>query len=93
MNALYRFVRLQDSADFQTCTELALSEVPPLSDNAVVVRVTPRSVRYDDGQESWFTDPRNKRILRAYRKKRDDDEIEAGAYPLVAVFTDGKGAL
>ncbi len=92
-NTYYRSVPLHDSEEHQASVELALADVPEISVSAVVVSATPRSIRYDEGGRSWFVHPRNKNLVRAYRERRSPEDIEAGAFPLIAYYHDGKGAL
>ncbi len=91
--SFFRTIPLHESEEHQTWTELSLSDVPALPDSAVVGKVTARTVRYDDGDESWFVDPRDKQVIRAYRKRRNEADIEAGAYPMLAAYFDEKGPL
>jgi hypothetical protein len=88
-----RAVPLHDNQAHQTCTELSLSEVPTLSESATVGNATSRSVRYDAGTESWFVLPSDKKVIRAYRRRRSDADIEAGAYPVLTLYFDNKGPL
>ena len=89
----FRTVPLHESDDHQSWSEIDRDEVPDLPDTATVGDVTPRSVRYDNGRESWFVDPRDKAVLRAYRERRRDEDIKAGAFPTSKLYYDGKGPL
>lgn len=88
-----RTVPLHDSDSYQTCDEITLEDVPEMPGSAVVGDVTPRSIRYNDGRRSWWTDPRDKAIMRAYRERRHEQDIAAGAFPAIALYHDGKGPL
>lgn len=88
-----RTVPLHDSDKHQSCREIEIGDVPEMPHTAVVADVTPRTVRYEDGPHTWFVDPRDKTVIRAYRKRRNQQEIEAGAFPTIAFFYDGKGPL
>ena len=88
-----RAVPLHDSDAHQSCEQIPAENVPPLAAGAVVVRVTPRSVRYELGREAWFVLPSDSTVVRAYRKRRDQEEIDAGAYPNTEEYFDNKGPL
>lgn len=89
----YRTVPLHKSEEHQNYVILERSEVPPLADDAVVGEVTPRSVRYDSGVRSWYVAHGDKACIRAYCVRRDDDEVEAGAFPIFACYRDDGGPL
>jgi hypothetical protein len=88
-----RTVPLHDSDTHQTCDQIALDAVPEMPGSAVVVDVTPRSIRYEDGQHAWWVDTRDKTIIRAYRERRRDQDIKAGAFPARVTYFDEKGPL
>jgi hypothetical protein len=88
----YRTIPLMDDKH-QEYSEISASEVPPLCPKATVSNATPRSIRYDSGQESWWVNPRDKTIIRAYTKRRSDAEVNAGAFRTLLVFRDEKGPL
>lgn len=88
-----RTVPLHDSDAHQTCEQIDLDDVPEMPGSAVVGDVTPRSIRYDDGQRTWFVQPSDKTVIRAYRERRREQDIKAGAFPTVAYFYDEKGPL
>lgn len=92
-SSYFRTIPLDDVAEFQECLLITAEDVPEMSETARVARVTPRSVRYDAGRESWFVDPSDKGIIRAYRKQRSEEDIAAGAFPNVAQYSDEKGPL
>jgi hypothetical protein len=89
----YRYVPQHDSDEQQECMEITVDRVPGMPETATVGDVTPRSVRYDDGTQSWFVDPTDKGLVRAYREKRIQEDIDAGAYPLLAFYHDERGPL
>ena len=92
-NGYFRNVPLHENEAYQTYTEITAADVPPLSATAEVANVTPRSIRYDDGRHTWYVDPRDKSVLRAYRLRRTAEDIEAGAFPNLKVYWDEKGPL
>lgn len=88
-----RTVPLHNSDVHQTCEQIALDDVPEMPGSAVVGDVTPRSIRYNDGRRTWFVHPSDKTIIRAYRERRRDQDIKAGAFPTAVMFYDEKGPL
>jgi hypothetical protein len=92
-NSCFRTIPLDNVAEFQECLLIDIGDVPEMPDTAQVGRVTPRSVRYDAGRESWFVDPADKGIIRAYRKQRSAEDIEAGAFPNISQYFDEGGPL
>ena len=88
----YRLVPLT-SNEYQTYDEISLSDVPTMPTTAIVGAVTSRTIRYDSDCQSWFVDPKDKSKIRAYRLRRTDAQIEAGAFPTLKLFFDGKGPL
>lgn len=88
-----RTVPLHDSDAHQTCEEIALGDVPEMPGSAVVGDVTPRSIRYDDGRRAWWLHPSDKTIVRAYRERRHEQDIKAGAFTTAILYHDGKGPL
>jgi hypothetical protein len=90
---IYRRLTLSDKPEYQEYRRIELSEVPPLSDAAVLTNVTPYSIRYDDGLHTWYVARSDKTIIRGYRLRRSDADVEDGAFPIVAFFNDEKGLL
>lgn len=88
-----RVIPLNDTEEYQVCHEMEIGDVPEVSTAAVVGNVTPRSIRYDDGRQSWFVAPHDKTLIRAYRERRREQDIQAGAYPTLSLYFDNKGPL
>jgi hypothetical protein len=89
----FRYAPLHDKPEAHEARELNLSEVPKLSDVAVVGKITGHSIRYDAGRESWWVSLTDKAVIRAYRKRRTERDIEAGASPILEYYVDEKGQL
>ena len=90
-NGFVRTVPLHNNSEYQTSTQISLADVPPLSVTAVVGKVTQHSIRYDDGLSVWYVDRFDKTIIRGYREYRSQDEVDAGAFPIIAWFNDDRG--
>jgi hypothetical protein len=91
---VYRRLHLRDEPQYQTHRRIEdLKGVPPLSDTAVVADVTIHTIRYDDGVHTWFVDRNDKRLIRAYRRYRKQEDIDDGAFPVAVYFDDGRGSL
>jgi hypothetical protein len=88
-----RVIPLANRPEFRQCRHLSLDDVPPLTDAAKVADVTPFSVRYEDGLQAWCVDRFDKTVIRAYREYRNESDVDAGAFPIVAFYNDGKGQL
>ena len=88
-----RTVPLHDRDEYQTCDQIDLDDVPEMPGSAVVGDVTPRSVRYDDGQRAWWVHPSDKTVTRCFRERRSQNDIDAGAFPTRVFYFDDKGPL
>lgn len=92
-DGFYRRLPLAEQPEYQTRTRIDVADVPPLSNGAVVIDVTPRSIQYQDGLHTWFVDKFDKTIVRSYREHRSEEDIEAGAFPVSSFFDDEGGLL
>ena len=88
-----RVIPLQSRPEYQERRRLDVDDVPPLTDTAKVAGVTANSIRYEDGPQVWHVDRFDKAIIRDYREYRSQEDIDAGAFPIVAFYNDGKGQL
>lgn len=92
-DGIYRRPILSDQPEHQRCKQIDLSEVPQLSDKASLADVTPFSMRYDDGLQTWYVNRFDKTVIRAYREYRNEEDIEDGAFPVSVTYSDDKGQL
>ena len=88
-----RAIPLTNRPEFRQCRQLSLDEVPPLTVSAKIADATPYTIRYEDGLQAWSVDRFDKTVIRAYREYRNESDIDAGAFPIVAFYNDGKGQL
>ena len=88
-----RLIPLHGRQEYQETFEITLDKVPPLSDDAVIADRTAYSIRYEDGLQVWYVDRFDKACIRAYRELRNDEDVEAGASPIVVYYNDGRGQL